>query len=367
MDSLYCQTVESLKTWLAEQGEKPFRAGQILSWPFKSGVERYDQFRNVPQTLQQKLAAAFSLRTVATRDVQDSAWATKLLLELSDGETIECVLLKDDRGHRTVCLSTQVGCAMGCLFCATGQTRSGKTALPMVSQSESLQDEPSPLGRCFVRNLTADEIIQQVLCFQDRLPEGERISNLVVMGMGEPTQNLDNLLPALDILSDKLEIGARKITISTVGIPAGIRRIAEYPRQYHLAISLHAPNDELRNRIVPANRNIGLGATIQAADEFFDLCGRRVTYEYVLLGSTNDSTDCADQLARLLHGKNALVNVIPYNEVRGLPFKKPLPKTIDLFVQTLEARGIQVHLRKEKGGKIDAACGQLRRKNIQNT
>ena len=402
---------DSLKTWLLEQGEQAFRASQILSWAFKPGVVLYVQFRNIPASLKKKLADSFTLRTTKTREIQYSDWAVKLLLELSDSETVECVLLKDDRNNLTVCLSTQVGCAMGCLFCATGQTLTEKAApSAMLQTSGAFADEETPCtaetsaksstdspvgtaetatnspaealepspdsasenrlklfpGRSFVRNLTVAEIIEQVLYFQDLLPEGERISHLVVMGMGEPTQNLDNLLPALDIISDRLEIGARKITISTVGIPAGIRRIADCGRQYHLAVSLHAPTDELRSQIVPMNRNIGIAATLKAADEFFEKTGRRVTYEYVLLGGTNDSVACAERLAQLLSGKNALVNVIPYNEAPGLPFKRPRPKAIDQFVQTLEARNVQVHLRKEKGGDIDAACGQLRRRKLED-
>lgn len=310
--------------------------------------------KNLPAGLKQKLAEAFTLRTAQVVQTSQSPWATKALLKLHDGETIECVMLTDDKGRHTVCLSTQVGCAMGCMFCATGQTK-----------SES--------GKCFIRNLEAEEIVEQVLIFQDLLhsqattatTDSDRISNIVVMGMGEPGLNLDNLLTALEWLSNYLEIGARKITISTVGIISGIERLAHSGKQYHLAVSLHAPNDELRNRIVPTNEGIGIQNILHAADDFFDVTGRRITYEYVLLGGVNDTPQCAQELAQILHGRNALVNLIPYNEVEGLPFRRPYPDKIDAFVRVLESGGVQVQVRKEKGGRIDAACGQLRRKSVK--
>ena len=358
MLSILFQTEDALKTWLTENGEKPFRASQILSWLSKPGVTSFDDMKNLPAGLKQKLADAFTFRTAQVVQTSQSPWATKALLKLHDGETIECVMLTDDKGRHTVCLSTQVGCAMGCLFCATGQTK-----------SES--------GKCFIRNLEAEEIVEQVLIFQDMLhsqttsnpsanasSDSDRISNIVVMGMGEPGLNLDNLLPALDWLSNNLEIGARKITISTVGIISGIERLAHSGKQYHLAVSLHASNDELRNRIVPTNAGIGIQNILRAADDFFDVTGRRITYEYVLLGGVNDSPQCAQELTQILRGRNALVNLIPYNEVEGLPFKRPYPDKIDAFVRTLETGGVQVQVRKEKGGRIDAACGQLRRKAV---
>ena len=355
MHSIFFQSEDAIKAWLTENGEKPFRAGQILSWVYKPGIVAFDDMTNLSAELKRKLAADFTLRTAQVVQTSQSPWAVKALLKLHDGETIECVLLTDDKGRHTVCLSTQVGCAMGCMFCATGQTK-------------------SEAGKCFIRNLEAEEIVEQVLIFQDLLNSSnsqfaasnssDRINNLVVMGMGEPGLNLNNLLKALDALSNHLEIGARKITISTVGIISGIERLAHSGKQYHLAVSLHAPNNELRNRIVPTNAGIGIQNILRAADKFFDATGRRVTYEYVLLGGVNDSQQCAEELTQLLRGRNALVNLIPYNEVEGLPFKRPYPDKIDAFVRILESGGVQVQVRKEKGGRIDAACGQLRRKNI---
>lgn len=386
MRSLFFESEDSIKSWLAEQGEKPFRAGQILSWLYRPGVTSFDDMKNLPASLRQKLTASFTFRTVKVADTQQSPWAVKALLRLHDSETIECVMLTDDKGRHTVCLSTQVGCAMGCRFCATGQTKSEN-------------------GQCFIRNLEPDEIVEQVLIFQDilhapncsdgakphgrveevmppnkldsKMPasnqeptlsgassgsEASRISNIVVMGMGEPALNMDNLLLALDALSRHLDIGARKITISTVGIVSGIEQIARSGKQYHLAVSLHAPNDEIRNKIIPTNRGIGIQNILNAAENFFNVTGRRVTYEYILLQGVNDTPQCARELVQLLKKRNALVNVIPYNEVDGLPFKRPDPSRIDEFIRILENGSIQVQLRKEKGGRIDAACGQLRRK-----
>jgi len=251
---------------------------------------------------------------------------------------IECVLLRDDKGHCSMCISTQVGCAMKCAFCATG------------------------LGG-MSRNLTSGEIVEQMLQLQRLLKPEERLSHIVCMGMGEPLANLDRLMPALSIASSKagLGIGVRKITISTVGLPAGIRRLAEQNCQYHLAVSLHAPNDALRTQLMPTNRNIGIEAIMAAADDYFEKTGRRVTYEYVLLAGVNDGPLCAEQLVALLRGRPSLVNLIPYNPVRGLKFRTPHCRAVAKFVEILELGGLNVAIRHRKGARIDAACGQLRR------
>ncbi|MDO5308885.1 MAG: 23S rRNA (adenine(2503)-C(2))-methyltransferase RlmN [Planctomycetia bacterium] len=261
----------------------------------------------------------------------------KLLLETTDGARIECVLLRDDRGHRTACVSTQVGCAMGCAFCASG------------------------LGG-FERNLSTAEILEQLLRLNNLLPTTERLTHIVVMGTGEPTLNLDALLPALAVATspDGLDIGNRKATISTVGIPGGIKRLADLKVPYKLAISLHAPNDRIRDQIMPENRIHPISEVVDAADYFFRATGRRVTFEYVMLQNVNDQVEHALELARLLRNRTAIVNVIPYNPAPELPFKTPSNQTVRRFVQTLEDAGIQVKVRFRKGDKINAACGQLR-------
>lgn len=244
--------------------------------------------------------------------------------------------------RRTVCVSTQVGCAMGCTFCASGL-----------------------LG--LTRNLSAGEILEQVLHVDRLLKNSERITNVVVMGIGEPLANLAGLRPMLETLNEKggMGLGARRITISTVGLPEKIRELASFGKPYNLAVSLHAPNDELRNEIVPINKNIGLEELLKAADDYFEKTGRRVTYEYVLLAGENDTDSCAQQLSQLLRNRNAHVNLIPMNPVDELSFEKPsLPRT-HRFVEILEYGNINVTVRKRKGADIDAACGQLRRRNEQ--
>jgi 23S rRNA (adenine2503-C2)-methyltransferase len=333
------QTPERLRAWLAERGFSAFRAAQIRRWVFsKPGIE-FAQMTDLAKPLRQQLAEAFRLwttRVVAHRKAADGT--EKLLLELRDGQRIECVLLRDDKGHRTVCISTQVGCAMGCVFCASG------------------------VGGV-VRSLSTGEIVEEMLRLKQLLPDRERLSHVVVMGMGEPLVNLDRLLPALEMATrrDTLGISARRVTISTVGIPKGIRRLADLNCQYHLAVSLHAPDDELRNRLVPTNRKIGLSAILEAADYYFEKTARRVTFEYVLLAGLNDQPEHASRLVALLKGRSALVNLIPYNPVAGLPYRTPSPAATARFARLLEHAGVTVATRFRKGDRIDAACGQLRR------
>ncbi len=213
------------------------------------------------------------------------------------------------------------------------------------------------------RNLTTGEIVEQMLRLQRLLPSTERLSHIVVMGMGEPLANLERLLPALKLATSKdgLGVGARRITISTVGIPAAIDQLTATGPKYHLAVSLHAANDRLRNQLVPVNEKIGLASILQAADRYFTASGRRLTFEYVLLADVNDRPADARQLARLLRDRAALLNIIPYNPVSGLPYRTPSRGALHRFLEVLEHNGINVKVRQRKGDKIDAACGQLRR------
>ena len=214
------------------------------------------------------------------------------------------------------------------------------------------------------RSLSRGEILEQVLRLRNLLPPGEKLTNLVVMGMGESLANLDNLVAALDRIcsaEEGLGISQRRVTISTVGLPEKIRKLAAMDRQYHLAVSLHAPTEDLRNELVPVNEAIGLTAVMEAADAYLERTGRQVTYEYVLLGGINDRPAEARALARLLAARRAHVNLIPYNPVAGLPYARPEPEAVDRFVAVLRDRGVSVTVRKTKGRAIDAACGQLRR------
>lgn len=329
---------QSLPAWLAEQGQPAFRSGQIRRGVFVRRVADFAALSDLPQELRRRLAEEFVLftsRVVQHRQAPDGT--EKLLLEWPDGGRIECVLLREG-SRRSICISTQVGCAMGCVFCASG--------LDGVE-----------------RNLTSGEIVEQMLRLAQLLPPQERISHIVVMGMGEPLANLCGLLPALEeaTAADGLGISPRRITISTVGLPKPLLRLAEQQPRYHLAVSLHAPTDALRSRLVPVNRRFGLAAVLAAADRYFEASGRRLTFEYVLLGGINDQPHHARKLAALLKGRPALLNVIPYNPVAGLPYRTPSATALQRFRELLVASGINVQIRERKGDAIDAACGQLRR------
>jgi 23S rRNA (adenine2503-C2)-methyltransferase len=336
------ETWQTLTGWLAERGQPAFRAAQIRKWLFQGRADSFEAMSDLPKGLRADLAAGFQLWTSRIIEHRQSADGTeKLLLEFPGGGQIECVLLRDEE-RRSICISTQVGCAMGCVFCASG--------LDGVE-----------------RNLTSGEIVEQMLRLARLLPAEERLSHIVVMGMGEPLANLDNLLPALNEASapDGLGISHRRITISTVGLPKQLHRLCELNTRYHLAVSLHAPSDELRTRIVPVNKNIGLAEILAAADRYFEVSSRRLTFEYVLLAGLNDQPQHARELAALLAGRPALLNVIPYNPVAGLPYATPTPAAIHKFREILVAAGINVQFRQRKGDEIDAACGQLRRSQPQ--
>jgi 23S rRNA (adenine2503-C2)-methyltransferase len=342
-------SAQELRHWLEEQGEPALRGRQLRRWIVVAGAESFEQMTDLPKPLRRRLAEEFApLETRVVRHLESADHTHKLLLRLRDDRLIECVLIQED-GRRTACVSTQVGCGMGCVFCASG------------------------LGGV-ERNLTTGEILEQLIRLRN-LPaapshplthQPQRLTHIVVMGMGEPLANLDALLEALQTATaqDGLGIGARHITISTVGLPAKIRRLADLGKQYHLAVSLHAPNDPLRSQIVPTNEKTGLDAILQAADYFFERTGRQVTFEYVLLRGLNDSTTHARELGRRLQGRHAHVNLIPFNAVAGLPYHPPTTESLTAFADTLRKQGLSVKVRKRKGSDIDAACGQLRRSSL---
>jgi 23S rRNA (adenine2503-C2)-methyltransferase len=330
-----------LLAWLQVRGQPPLRARQLRRWVLQGRAMSFAQMTDLPAALREALAREFTpLATHVERCLVSSDGTHKLLLRLADDNLVECVLLQEAQ-RRTVCISTQVGCGMGCVFCASG------------------------LGGV-IRNLSTAEILEQLLQARNQLPAGERITHIVVMGMGEPMANLDALLEALAIACapEGLGISARHVHISTVGLPAKIRRLADLGKQYHLAVSLHAPNDELRTRIVPTNSKVGLMDIMDAADYFYRTTKRQVTFEYVLLRDINDTPACAAQLAALLRGRQAHVNLIPFNDVAGLPYRRPSQKAITDFVAILRRAGVSVKVRKRKGADIDAACGQLRRQAL---
>jgi 23S rRNA (adenine2503-C2)-methyltransferase len=335
---------EVLGAWLAERGEPPMRVRQIRRWLLAGRAESFDEMTDLPRSLRQTLTSNFAtFGSCITAHQQARDGTHKLLMTLADGRSVECVLLQEDR-RRTACISTQVGCGMGCVFCASGMNG-------------------------LERNLTAGEILEQLVRLRNLLPPDERLTHIVVMGMGEPLANFDRLLEALAEANDPqgLGIGARHITISTVGLPSRIRQLAQTGKEYHLAVSLHAPNEVLRSQIVPTNERIGLREILAAADDYFRITGRQVTYEYVLLGGINDQATHGRELARLLRGRKAHVNLIPFNEVEGLPYRRPSDGALADFVAILRDAGISVKVRKRKGSEIDAACGQLRRRTLTAT
>ncbi len=328
----------NLDRFFQSLGERSsLRNKQIQRW-FLQGVTDFYKMSDLPVGLRQALSDSylpFSSRILLHSKATDDT--EKLLLEFPDKKQIETVVMKEE-GRATVCLSTQVGCGMGCVFCASGL--------------EGIQ-----------RNLQTHEIKEELLQIRALLGVEGRISHIVVMGMGEPLANLERLLPALDWASSPsgLGISARNITISTVGLPKKIVELAEHQKPYHLAVSLHAPNDQLRNQIVPTNDGTGIGTILDAAQQYQKISGRQVTYEYILLAGVNDHASHAVELSKLLSGRQSHVNLIPFNPVKGLPWQRPSEETVSLFRETLRLRGVSATVRKRKGADIDAACGQLRR------
>jgi 23S rRNA (adenine2503-C2)-methyltransferase len=336
---LFDATTGDLAAWMAERGFPGYHARQVERWAFDRRAEEFSRMSDLPKRLRAELEAEWMVfgTEVAYHHVAPDG-TDKLLLSCRDGRRIECVSMAEG-DRRTVCISTQVGCGMGCVFCASGL-------------------------KGVERNLTRGEIIEQVLRLRNLLPAGERLTNIVVMGMGESLANLDNLIPALDRICapEGLGLSPRRVTISTVGLPEKMRKLAELDRPYHLAVSLHGATEQVRNALVPINERVGLAAVMEAADAYFQKTGRQVTFEYVLLRGINDRPEDADALGRLLAGRKAHANLIPYNPVAGLPYERPAPEAVRRFVEVVRRRGVSVSVRKTKGRAIDAACGQLRRR-----
>ncbi|MBI0578444.1 23S rRNA (adenine(2503)-C(2))-methyltransferase RlmN [Neobacillus cucumis] len=338
--SIYSLQLHELKEWLSENGEKPFRAEQIFDWLYKKRITSFDEMSNLSKDLRDKLEHHFVVTTLKTVIQQTSSDGTiKFLFELHDGYSIETVLMRHDYGN-SVCVTTQVGCRIGCTFCA------------------------STLGG-LKRHLEAGEIVAQVVNVQQALDEtDERVSSVVIMGIGEPFDNYDNMLSFLKIINhDKaLNIGARHITVSTSGIIPKIYQFADEDMQINFAISLHAPNTELRSRLMPINKAYKLDDLMKAVRYYIDKTGRRISFEYGLFGSVNDSVEHAEELAALLKGIKCHVNLIPVNYVPERDYVRTPKNQIFAFEKTLKKRGINVTIRREHGHDIDAACGQLRAK-----
>ncbi len=355
------QTLEELQTQFKAWDQPAYRVPQLLEWLYTHRVERWEAMSNLPKSLRDTLRGQFTLRSLELVRKQGAADTTqKFLWRLGDHALIESVLIPanpalygEPSDRHTLCVSTQVGCAYGCRFCASGLEG-------------------------WKRNLAVEEIVDQVLAIERwhaprtqpepgaiPRPAGNRlISNLVIMGMGEPLANYDNLLKALHILNAPWGggIGARKITISTSGLAPQIRRLADETSQYRLAISLHGATDAVRGRIMPVNRKYPLRELTAACEYYQQKKGRMITFEYILISGVNDGPDQVKPLAGLARRLNAKVNLIPYNRVEGLDWEKPPEAAQEKFLEGLQAEHISVTLRREKGHDIDAACGQLRLK-----
>ncbi|MBO8125966.1 MAG: 23S rRNA (adenine(2503)-C(2))-methyltransferase RlmN [Firmicutes bacterium] len=321
-----------LEEWLISQGMPRYRGVQIFQWIHKHRVRSYDRMTNLPKGLREDLKAEAPLFWPRVIQEQVSAvdGTQKLLLELEDGERIETVLIPHKYGN-SICVSSQVGCALACSFCATGISG-------------------------FKRNLTVAEMVDQVLSF------AEPVSSIVMMGMGEPLLNLENVLKFLAIIHNEhgFGIGYRHMTISTAGIPPGIRRLADTGLPITLAISLHAPNDRLRSELMPINKKYPISSVLDAADYYAAQTGRRYTLEYVLIDDVNDRAELARELVRLAKGRLCHVNLIPLNTMAEKNFERSRDKKVETFSKVLESGGIPVTVRREMGSDIDAACGQLR-------
>jgi len=326
----------ALEEALSARGHQRFRARQIFGWIYRRGVTGVSAMTNLPRDLRETLERDFEFTTPALAARERSADGTeKFLLRLSDGRQVEAVFIPDTPSM-TFCISTQVGCAMACAFCLTGK-----------------------MG--LVRNLTAGEIAGQVRVLAGALGMRDKPFNIVLMGMGEPLHNYDETMRALRILNDEhgLAVPMRRVTLSTVGLLPALERLAHEPLMPNLAISLHAPTDELRGRLVPLNRKYGVKEIIEACERFPLAKRRRITFEYVLLAGVNDSPDAARRLARLLAGVKSKVNLIPLNAAPGIPFDRPSDAAIDRFARILAEHHLVVSVRKSRGRDIRAACGQL--------
>lgn len=330
-------TLQELREIMEQQGHRAFRANQVLDWIYRHRVVDFSGMTNLPVTLRTELAERFSIMTSRpVKCVASEDGTKKLAIRLADGNVIECVLLRY-RHWTTVCLSSQVGCPIGCAFCASG-------------------------ANGFQRNLSTAEVVEQLLHLLRATTDIDRIHNIVVMGTGEPLLNLDNVLAALDIAHAEwaFGIGWRRVTISTVGVPNKIRQLESRGIPVRLAVSLHAPNDEIRSELIPANRKWPIAKILNAADHYASTIRREYTVEYLLLEDVNSRPVHAEMLADLLHGRHCLVNLIRFNKFPGTRFSPASAKTVKQFQTILQRRGIRATVRRSLGEELQAACGQLR-------
>ena len=345
MKDLLSMNLEQMQTELGRLKLPAFRARQLFRHIHKNGCSDFVSMTDFSKDVRSLLQAEFYISKCIILTEKSSGDATKWLLRLPDGEMIETVLMSytgrsEQRERRTLCVSTQVGCAMGCVFCATGISS-------------------------MARNLTTGEILAQIWAANNAI-EPARVTNIVLMGMGEPLANYDAVIKAIRIINDPegLNVGIRRIVLSTSGLIPGIQCLAEEDLDIVLAISLHAPNDEIRSQLMPINKLYPIADLLAAVDTYIRRTGRRVTFEYLMIEDVNDKPEHALQLAKLLQGKLANINLIPFNSVTELDFKRSSPARVKKFRDILKEKGLDAVIREEMGGEIDAACGQLRRQNF---
>ena len=334
--NIYNYKLIDLENYFLSINEKKFKAQQIYDWIYIKGVNNFYDMTNIKKELQDKLNSVFTFDFIKIIDKQESKETNKYLFKLLDDNYIEAVLMRHDYGN-SICVSSQVGCNMGCKFCESGRLKK-------------------------IRNLETYEMVQQILLIEKDIKE--RIDSVVIMGIGEPFDNYDNVMNFIRIINEQtgINIGARHITVSTSGIIPKIKEFMNENIQVNLAVSLHAPNNLIRNEIMPVNKAYNIEDLIACLKEYIKKTNRRVTIEYVMLNSVNDSIDCAILLSRLLRGMNVYVNLIPYNETSNIKYKKSDKETVLKFYDTLKKNSINVTIRREFGSNIDAACGQLRAK-----
>lgn len=332
--NIYGLTLEELEDLFVSLGSRKFHALQLFSWLYEKRIEEYSSITNIKKEIIDEISSKYSIERLKIVDVQDDVDVSKYLFELYDGEHIEAVLMRHDYGN-SICVSSQVGCNMGCRFCESGRRKK-------------------------VRNLETYEMVLQIIMIEKLI--NERISHVVVMGIGEPFDNYDNLIKFFKIINHPkgMAIGARHITVSTCGLVPKILEFSDFPLQINLAVSLHAPNNEIRNKIMPINKAYPIEEVIKALKIYLEKTNRRLTFEYILLKDVNDSCECAEELAKLVKRINCYINLIPYNETNNIEYRRTNTIQIMKFYDILKKNNVSVTIRREFGGKISAACGQLR-------
>lgn len=336
MRNIYGMTLDELEEYFLSIGEKKFKAIQIFEWLYQKKINNFDEITNIKKSVIDRLKIDFSLERLKTLKVERDVEVNKYLFELSDSERVESVLMRHDYGI-SLCISSQVGCNMGCAFCESGRLKK-------------------------VRNLDASEMVLQILQVEEDI--NERISHVVIMGIGEPFDNYDNFVKFIKIVNNPkgISLGSRHITVSTCGIIPKIKEFSNLPFQVNLAISLHAANNELRNKLMPINKAYPLKDLISEIKKYIAKTNRRVTFEYIMLEGINDKEEDAIELCNLLKGINCYINLIPYNETNNFGYKRSKKSTILKFYDIIKSRGLNVTIRREFGSNISAACGQLRSK-----